>query len=139
MATYGTRDQLVDCLRENGFPGSKSQMDKLCMPSCGDGPPVAYWWGRRPIYHLDEGLAWARARARPARISGPIEAVLNAGEFGTESGDATSTATMAANSAAITPVSDQTTSERGARSADGRTPLGPGAANERDHRTRGGR
>src|ERR1700722_20202349 len=25
-------------------------------------PPVAKWWGKRPLYRLDEGLAWAESR-----------------------------------------------------------------------------
>jgi hypothetical protein len=66
---YGTRSQLVAHLTENGFVTSNSQMNKWCMPSCDEGPKPAFWWGRRPIYDLDEGLVWARARARPTRPS----------------------------------------------------------------------
>ncbi len=60
-----TRKQLVLLLQEYGYPIAKSTLDKLCMPAINEGPPVAAWWGRRPLYDPEEALAWAEARARP--------------------------------------------------------------------------
>ena len=37
LPQYLTRDQLLELLRDNGFP--KSTLDKMCMPSRGEGPP----------------------------------------------------------------------------------------------------
>jgi hypothetical protein len=66
--TRGTRQQLLDFLRdEHDFPIGKSTLDKECAPAVGKGPPVAAWWGRRPIYDFDEALAWAQARLRSTR------------------------------------------------------------------------
>jgi hypothetical protein len=62
----GTRDQLGAHLRAHGYPIADSSLDKLCMPSCGEGPPVARWFGRRPLYDFEEGIRWAKARCRPA-------------------------------------------------------------------------
>jgi hypothetical protein len=63
----GTRQQLLAILHENGFPLGKSTLDKLCAPAIGAGPPVFAWWGKRPIYDFNEGLAWAENRLRPTR------------------------------------------------------------------------
>jgi hypothetical protein len=54
-----TRKQLVPLFQEYGYPIGKSTLDKLCMPTINEGPPVAAWWGRRPLYDPDEALAWA--------------------------------------------------------------------------------
>jgi hypothetical protein len=59
-----TRGQLVSLLREHGYPIGKSTLDKLCMPAINEGPPVAAWWGRRPLYDPDEALTWAEKRTR---------------------------------------------------------------------------
>jgi hypothetical protein len=67
MSKLGTRDQLGAYLREVGYPISDSQLDKLCMPSCGEGPPVSCWLGRRPLYSFEEGLRWIQSRTRPTR------------------------------------------------------------------------
>jgi hypothetical protein len=61
-----TRRQIAAYLREQGVPVGDSTLDKLCMPTVNEGPPVAAWWGRRPLYDPDEALAWAEARMRPA-------------------------------------------------------------------------
>ena len=61
-----TRRQLGRFLRDHGYPVGDSTLDKLCMPSSGQGPPVAGWWGRRPPYDPADALAWAEARMRPA-------------------------------------------------------------------------
>jgi hypothetical protein len=60
-----SRDQLGRKLRELGYPISDSLLDKLCAPSVGQGPPVAGWWGRRPLYDLDDAIAWAESRLSP--------------------------------------------------------------------------
>ena len=62
-----TRKALGAHLREHGYPITDSVLNKLCMPSVNEGPPVECWWGRRPLYDSDKGLAWALARTRPAR------------------------------------------------------------------------
>jgi len=62
-----TRSQLGAHLRANGIPVSDSSLNKACMPTVNDGPPVECWWGRRPLYDPDKGLAWAQARTRPVR------------------------------------------------------------------------
>jgi hypothetical protein len=59
-----TRAELVDKLRERGFPVSMAKMNKLCSPSVGQGPPVDSWWGPRPLYDIDQGIAWAEALLR---------------------------------------------------------------------------
>jgi hypothetical protein len=61
---FMTRSQLGDFLRGRGFPIGESTLDKLCAPGRGEGPPIAKYWGKRPLYTADGGLAWARARTR---------------------------------------------------------------------------
>ena len=58
----GTRSELVVFLTTNGFPISKSHLDKLCM--LGQGPPAEYEWCHRHIYDFSRALIWANARAR---------------------------------------------------------------------------
>jgi hypothetical protein len=64
-----TRDGLYDLLRENNFPLGRSTLDKLCMPSRGEGPPVAAWWpgrgGDRPLYETTTSLDWAKNLLKP--------------------------------------------------------------------------
>lgn len=60
-----TRKQLAEKLRDTGYPIGDSTLAKLCAPSVGEGPPVAAYWGRRPLYKFDDGVAWAVARLRP--------------------------------------------------------------------------
>ena len=60
-----TRHELAAKLRELGYPVSKSKLDKMCAPSVNQGPPVDSWWGPRPLYDLDRGVAWAEALLRP--------------------------------------------------------------------------
>jgi hypothetical protein len=69
----GTRDQLGAYLRANGYPIANSSLDKLCMPSCGEGPPVARWFGRRPLYDFEQGLRWAKARCQLGSGVGAID------------------------------------------------------------------
>jgi hypothetical protein len=64
MTERMTRKQTAAYLRERGIPIGDSTLDKLCMPSADEGPPVAAWWGRRPLYNPKKALAWAEARMR---------------------------------------------------------------------------
>jgi hypothetical protein len=69
-----TRKQLAEFLAGHGIPTSYSTLEKLCAPAINRGPPVAAWWGRRPLYDPAEALAWAESRLRPMRpSSGRIE------------------------------------------------------------------
>jgi hypothetical protein len=61
---FMTRSQLGDFLRGRGFPIGESTLDKLCAPGRGEGPPIAKYWGKRPLYTADDGLTWARSRTR---------------------------------------------------------------------------
>jgi hypothetical protein len=65
-----TRAQLLVLLNESGYPIGESTLDKMCAPSVATGPPVAAWWGNRPLYDPDQGLAWAEARVRSSRRDG---------------------------------------------------------------------
>ena len=47
---------------ELGLPLSPNYWTKLCLPSRGDGPPVALYWGGRPMYRRDGVRAWAMSR-----------------------------------------------------------------------------
>jgi hypothetical protein len=61
-----TRRQLSEYLtNECGYPIAFSQLQKLCMPSRGEGPPVECWFNGRPLYRPSSGLAWARSRSQP--------------------------------------------------------------------------
>ena len=60
-----TRRQLAEYLtNEAGYPIAFSQLQKLCMPSRGEGPPIECWFNGRPLYRPSRGLAWARARSQ---------------------------------------------------------------------------
>jgi hypothetical protein len=64
---YLTREQLRRRLNDRGFPMSHGYFNYLCLPSQGLGPPIAKWWGARPLYDLEAGLAWAEGRCKPAQ------------------------------------------------------------------------
>jgi hypothetical protein len=67
-----TRKELGALLRDEcGYPVSDSTLNKLCMATVNEGPPVAGWWGSRPLYDPDEGVAWAEARLKAPRRSAP--------------------------------------------------------------------
>jgi hypothetical protein len=68
----GTRSQLLSAIHAAGIPMGKSTLDRLCMRSNYQGPPVAKYWGRRPLYDLDKGLAWAHSLLT---TSEPVNAV----------------------------------------------------------------
>jgi len=59
------RKQLLRFLNAEGIPIGKSTLDKLC--ALGQGPPVAAYWGRLPLYRPVESLSWATARLRFVR------------------------------------------------------------------------
>ena len=61
---YMTRRQLAEFLTERGFPISKSTLDKLAMPSRGEGPPAAGFWANRALYDPARALTWAKGRFR---------------------------------------------------------------------------
>jgi hypothetical protein len=51
--------------KELGRPLSFSTLQKLC--AWGEGPTVAAWWGRRPLYSRNNLHAWVDARSRPKK------------------------------------------------------------------------
>jgi hypothetical protein len=57
-----TRRQLAEFLTERGFPISKSTLDKLAMPSRGEGPPLAGVWAGKGFYDPARAIRWARGR-----------------------------------------------------------------------------
>lgn len=57
-----TRRELVEYLRANGYPISLHSINRLCAPSCAEGPPIAGVWGGKGFYDPARALAWARAR-----------------------------------------------------------------------------
>jgi hypothetical protein len=59
-----TRKDLVAELKKQGIPISLQTMHRQSMPSNDEeeGPPIACWWGSRPLYRLDEALDWVRSR-----------------------------------------------------------------------------
>src|SRR5262245_784265 len=66
-----TREQLRQHLISLGFPIAFGTMHRLCSPAVNQGPPIHGYWGRHPVYRLEDGIAWARARfARMACVTG---------------------------------------------------------------------
>jgi hypothetical protein len=70
LPEYVTREQLREHLVKLGYPITAGTLSQLCAPSRGEGPEIAGYWGQRPIYRLETGIAWARARLRhkPYRV-----------------------------------------------------------------------
>jgi hypothetical protein len=65
---YATREELRQHIADVlGIEFSPGTMNQLCMPSRGEGPPVAGYIGKKPFYRLEEGIAWARSRLRPRK------------------------------------------------------------------------
>jgi hypothetical protein len=63
-----TREELRKAiLDERGGRLGKSTFNKLCSPAIGEGPPVAAWSGKYPLYRLEDGLAWYDSRLSPTR------------------------------------------------------------------------
>jgi hypothetical protein len=69
-----TRAQLRLKLNEHGYPLTQSYLNKISLPSVNAGPPVAKWWGKRPLYRLDDALAWAESRcgSSPGRLAARV-------------------------------------------------------------------
>jgi len=55
--------QYID--RELGRPMAFSTLQKLC--ALHEGPPVAEYWGRRPLYSREDLKAWVEARGGKTR------------------------------------------------------------------------
>jgi hypothetical protein len=62
-----TREQVRLRLNEQGFPLTASYFNKICLPSRNAGPPIAKWWGKRPLYDLGAALDWAESRCSATR------------------------------------------------------------------------
>jgi hypothetical protein len=62
-----TRDALLEELNERGYKISLSYWRKINLPSVNAGPPVAKWWGKRPLHDLDAALAWVESRCSSSR------------------------------------------------------------------------
>jgi hypothetical protein len=65
-----TREQLRQRLNEAGYPITTSYWNKINLPSVSAGPPVAKWFGKRPLYRLDDALTWTESRcsAQPSKL-----------------------------------------------------------------------
>jgi hypothetical protein len=48
-----------------GVELGRSTIAKLFSPAVGQGCKPACYWGRRPLYRVDDVLAWAKSRLRP--------------------------------------------------------------------------
>jgi hypothetical protein len=64
-----TRHELAEFLTHRGFPITKSTLDKLAMPSRGEGPPTSGVWSGRALYDPRKALAWARNRFRTTEMT----------------------------------------------------------------------
>lgn len=65
-----TRKQAAQFLSGRGFPISQRYLEKLCVPSTGQGPRVDAWFGGRALYKVDDLIAWAEARCKPGQDAG---------------------------------------------------------------------
>jgi hypothetical protein len=61
---YLTRAELAEFLTARGFPISRSTLNKLSMPSRGEGPPPAGFWSNKALYEPTKALDWAKSRFR---------------------------------------------------------------------------
>jgi hypothetical protein len=59
-----TRRQLVDFLRDEGYPVTLHAMNKFCSPARNEGPQVAAYWGRLELYEPATALVWAQKRLK---------------------------------------------------------------------------
>jgi hypothetical protein len=57
-----TRRELAEHLSANSYLISVGTLDRLCAPSCGEGPPLAGVWGGKAFYDARRALVWARVR-----------------------------------------------------------------------------
>jgi hypothetical protein len=64
-----TRQQVPEFLAQAvGIPTTFSSFEKFCIR--GEGPPVAQYWGRRPLYARSAVKNWAMARLlKPAEAA----------------------------------------------------------------------
>jgi hypothetical protein len=62
-----TRESLRQELAKRGYPISLSYWNKLNLPSINAGPPVAKWFGKRPLYSISDALAWCESRCSSTR------------------------------------------------------------------------
>jgi len=62
-----TRESLRQELANRGYKISLSYWNKINLPSVNAGPPVAKWWGKRPLHDLNAALAWAESRCSSTR------------------------------------------------------------------------
>src|SRR5258707_15758361 len=68
-----TRREAAEFIRHDlGRPMSFSTMTKVC--ALGEGPPVADYWGRRPLYSREGLQHWAETRGRKPLIPPAPEA-----------------------------------------------------------------
>jgi hypothetical protein len=59
---HRTRRELAEYLSANGYDISIHSLNRLCAPSCGEGPPLVGVWGGKGFYEVGRALAWARSR-----------------------------------------------------------------------------
>jgi len=62
-----TRQQAARFLTESGFPISQRYLEKLSVPSTGQGPRVDAWFGARALYLPTDLISWAQSRCRPGQ------------------------------------------------------------------------
>jgi hypothetical protein len=63
-----TRRQAVEVLNEHGFPTSYSTLAKITSPSQleeGLGPPPVAYFGKHPLFDVQQLLAWAEQKLTP--------------------------------------------------------------------------
>jgi hypothetical protein len=66
---YLTRSELAVFLTARGYGVSLSTLDKLAMPSRGEGPAPVGTWSGRAYYDPVTALAWARNRFRTTELT----------------------------------------------------------------------
>jgi hypothetical protein len=66
-----TRRQLAEFLQGLGYPVSYSRLNKACAPAINTGPQPATWFGRRPLYTAESGIAWVQVHLGDSS-SGPL-------------------------------------------------------------------
>jgi hypothetical protein len=63
-----TRSEAARFVREElGLPMGGSTLDRLCGEHAG--PPVAQWWGKRPLYTAEAVREWALGRLRSSKLA----------------------------------------------------------------------
>jgi hypothetical protein len=62
---YMTRRQLAEFLQGLGYPVTENMLNKLCAPSCGEGPKATARWGKKDLYVPEEGVEWAETMLEP--------------------------------------------------------------------------